>query len=831
MAAALHSSIITMIARDLLKLLKASGPFWAVVFALWSTIALATARIPPITKFRPNPALKPLRKITCEMIFGPEHQPVISHTLADANREYSRKELLSFVNYLSALRFNVTSAVLTKEGVTVRALLHEKFNIWLDSRKLYNYLRDEFGSVEAAVLKTAEGKKLNRERNDADYKTWSIPILIKIAKEVEKAGLPFERKFLLYNSSLVGMKLAEKYGFPVEGDSIVYRTEKLDLEIEDIREKAGLPAISPNVEKLENLNKIDWNIDYAVDLLKLLQDRGFEMSFTEFQERSDEVEQIFWEAKKRKITVQMLYHHIQRDAGGLVKVKKALGITYDNRGRHVVNAPDWTAPFYIDLLQMISAGGFEISHDLFMNEEKYAPVRSLIKEKTKFDIRGKLIYEYGRIIFGSLREACRRANVRYVHWNDGFIRTRFVEMKPEFTEEKLNPILLVEILKFIESQGYDVTEHLLTTPQAFAPLKSDIQEQFQMEIEGEAIFNAAKSIFKRLGPALIAASVGEKNRERWDEAVLLEASTKVVAKYGFIKKEEMAGKYSEEIGFMLSEDLGFPTSGDSLAEQMRMSIGYQDVMRRAHTRFITQRAWPYAGTPSETFFFEVVEFLVSKGHFLSDSIFHVPGEFDQASADIEEKYGYTISKLSLEKAGIKYGGWAAIREKYGQSYHKPQPELAVNQILPALKEVAAKWPDIKSSTMSTTLSEPIGELLREKFKVRCSGSTLMKMTNAEYGSVINALKLNGHRNAWTRGYPPTQKELMEVLIFLRDEGYTIDRKFLVEEKNFKQAFKKLKIKYGKDITGLAIYQNCFKLYGSDGLTKALDDLARTASGE
>jgi hypothetical protein len=239
---------------------------------LWAQPSLATKRIAPIEKLTPNPKLLPAREVgLCRKLMAPASPvaPSLREIRVSKTQAYSKRDLLRFVNFLLESRFVVSSSTLTVESSFVRSLLTKKFGVALAGKDLYQELQKHFSTVEDAVVATNEGKKLKLERNDADYKTWALPILVKLAREVEQAGLPFEAEFLKKHSSQVGMELAKIYGYPVRGDQILYRAEKLEASIDQIRKMAGLPIRSANLERVQQENEVPWSQELITRFLTI----------------------------------------------------------------------------------------------------------------------------------------------------------------------------------------------------------------------------------------------------------------------------------------------------------------------------------------------------------------------------------------------------------------------------------------------------------------------------------------------------------------------------------------------------------------------------------
>lgn len=813
--------------------------YQALILALLLPAAWATKTIPEILELIPNENLMTQQTTSCEAILR-------RMTIRDGEKqakELSRSQLEPMLEYLFTRRFHLTSATLTKESASIRNILAENFENPPNGIQIYRFLQERQISLKEVLAPLPEVVNFQSERNDSDYKRWSIDVLIKIAQEVESFGLPFEKSFLMKNSSLVGMKLAEIYGYPVRGDSIVYRTEnKLGLDLEEVRKLAQLPPISPHRQRLDLINNTELSEDLTLKVLRFLQnEHGLELIASHFFERSYELSDIIFNEFQIQISASQLDEAVTHLFGGWKPLKENhFGVTYEGRSMYVPGRPDWSSQFIIEVLQLIhSFKGIEPSFTLLHVKENFKPYKELIQQATGFSIRGKTLYERATLSFGSFKQACLAANVPYYEYGEKFVSSLFLEEKPKYGTKDLNPALLMELLHFIDAMGFEPVEPFLKDDLSFSQVAPSIEETFGFQILGDEILSASKKYFGAHSNALRLGQVAyyDSSFEDFNEdppEMLVRALKIIIQQIPNLTGHKLRNEYSSQVEEILKKEMNFKISGYNLSNWARawgnaLSDNYGGVQNRGYPRMIqytnNQGDWPRnlniqrlsEDYPSKDLTLKMIQTLASAGIYPTIAI-REQVELRARAVDVLEGFlGYRISINSFFTIiRHHFGNIATARKIVGLPYNDPGERIDDEELLTMLKIVWAHDPGIPPRHFNSEKSAIIGKLLKRKLGVQMSGTTLKKLSTERFGSVASGLRLAGVTLPWSRSYPPSEKQLIDMIAFLIHHEFPLSQRTLRTQEIFKDANDLIENNYGFRIDGMTIFNSSKKYFGSNG---------------
>ena len=818
---------------------------FTVLLALSAGPAHATKPIPPLEQMVPNEDLIPQETMTCGQLLRRVKIHKYDFTLND-------RLVSEMINHLLERRFYVNTATLSTEQVTVRNILATEFENPPSGKHLYDYIKASGKPMTQWVAETPEGKKLAEERDDADYKRWSLDVVIQVAKDLESLGLPFDREFVKNNSSLVGMKMAEKYGYPVRGDQIIYRTEnKLNFTFEEIRWMAQLPEESPHLETVDQYLNLEWTPDLVLKITGFLkEEHGYHLIYGELMEDREYIENLIFEKFRILITLHGLDQYVTEFFGGWKPLKRDhFGVGYDGRNMYHVGRPDWSKDFIKTLLKFIHDNGYEPRHKLLYYKDLFRPVQKMIEDEFGFKIRGKTLYERARKKFGTFEKACEAADVPYFEYSEQFLSTVFIEDKPEFGVHEINPVILMEVLQFIDALGFEPVEPFLESA-AFDLVKQKVDEAFGMDITGDQVLAASKKYFRYHQAALQAADVAYYSAEMEDfveeepPAELVEAMGLVMDHLPEVNGLSMRHEHSNDVEQLLKEKMNFKLSGYNLSLWARAwgnelwarnnMIGHRGYLKLVEyvnrkksflSQFISTSSIP--GEEDEEYLSEEVLLQISMvlykaGIFPSRSNLTRAENREKIIEVITANFGGAPSILQILNSGTHhFDSFDDIRRELNLPYHPPEPDYSDDEILEMLRVVWDRYPGVGVEGLRAEKSTAIGKLLKRKLGIRLAGIGLLKLAEDAFGSLTDGFKVAEVDLGWYLAHGPTEEFLIEVVAYLIEQGFPVTQDNLNLKPNFAPARELLKKKFNIDIWGASI-KNYARIYlGKTGHLEAV----------
>lgn len=802
-----------------------------VLAALLAGSAHATKPIAPLPQMVPNEDLRPSQTMTCGQLLRR-----VRMQYPDTLESLNNTLVSDMINFLLENRFHVTAGSLSVEQVTVRNILARKFEKPPSGNILYEYIKNSGKSVAQWVAETPEGKKLSVERNDADYKRWSLDVLIKVAKDLESLGLPFEREFLKSNSSLVGMKLAEIYGYPVLGSQILFRMEnKLEFTIEEIRWMAGLPETSPHLKTVEQYLALEWTPDLVIKIARfLMEEKGYHLSFNELHDDRDVIQDVVLEKYKILITVSLMDEYVQQFFGGWRPLKENhLGITYRGREKHHAGRPDWSKRFIKDVLKFIHNQGYEPRAKLLYDKELFAPIQEKIESEFGYRIRGKTLYEKAAWRFESFEAACQAADVPYFEYSEQHLSTIFIEDKPEFGVEEINPVVLVEVLQFIDALGFEPVRPFLESP-AYDLVKERVDEAFGMDITGAQLMAASRKYFRHHSATLKAADVAYYSHDMEDfveeepPAELVEALKLVIEHIPEISGISMRHQHSNDVEQLLKEKMNFKISGHNLSlwarawgnelwlrKEMTGYRGYFRMLQFLKSKEVFPnlniKAASSEDSEEEEFLSREVVLQISKilnaaGIFPSRSNLTNPDNREKIIEVITANFGGSPSVRQIFLSGSHhFGTFDGVRKALNLPYHPPGPEYSEGDILEMLEVVWDRYPGIGAQAIRVKHSTAIGRLLKRKLGVNLAGVGLLKLVENEFGDLTSGFQATKVDMKWYLAHGPQEDFFLEVIAYLIEQGFPVTQDNLNLKEKFSPARKMLQKQFKITLWGSSIW--------------------------
>jgi hypothetical protein len=835
---------------------------FALIALSLSIEALATTPQAPISELRLNLSLLPQEaSLSCEQRFFRR-----SYRTVETAQTLTRNQVLSYLNFLIDQGMPVSSTSLTRESQLAQEMIFDRFQISLRGATLYEEARRIFGSIDQAINRTQAGQNLRAQDNDVDHKTWTTEILVKLAQECYAAGIPFDRDYLMKYSAFVGLVLSRVYGYPVPGESIVYRTEKLGLELSDIVAQADLPSTHESITYPSYATIYYENPELLITVLKFLKEKGYELSKRALRNQNELVTNLIFNRFGLYINAAKINSLVYAHFEGWPAAKQEVGITYEGRSTQYPGRPDWTPDFYKSLLKTIHEGGFEVSFQNFSEPELYAPIQELLLENHEFDISAKSMRERASEFFGSIEGAALAAQVPYTSHNQQKLPARFTQWNSSELNQELNPILVVEILSFIDDLGYDPVEPFLSNQEDFLKIKSQVEEYFGRRVDGSELVQIAKRFFGNwFFKTTVAAGLEKGDFFTGSGDIpsepLVQAVGLVLSHYPNITATKMKTELSTSINEILQRDLNLNVSGDSLWREMRRQgreLRDDNARRRGfggiidhikhHRRELLRSTIEENPMTRPTRLNESVWIQITSKKSLDQILGFIheeldifpaytyliqPGISQKINSELEAQFGFKVSVLEILRASDRfYEGIEDYRKQNDLPYNRPAPEPSDSELLQFLDLVLTEYPEITAKGFRTTYSTEIGEKLIEAFGVRLAGVGLINKLIDRFEDLGTASRLAGHRMPWSRAFNPTTNDLFEALLVLRSEGYgEINRSLFLDSEQEDKIAKALEHHFGFEIPVYSLYSWLTRKFGPAGFQQGVFFISRFYNSE